>query len=378
MSSRSNLSRREFTSISASHFATMSKKAIELQPIQKEIALHEVNILSPTSIEYRGKEISMSKEGFGDFTKLVGINKSFGNRFTKNFGDPAMINLITRMKTILATSPKKSTINLVVSPTDKQIIGINKGGDIKISNESYLKMAERSIDKYNLTVSNFAVSDTGNVIINTANPAPWEINGMKDETFFGGVGFSNSFSEGFNLHPFLTRLICANGNSLPAFKEDFTLSSLGQKEAQDFLLQMEELAKRQFRPLGFEDQVRRAANINASFAEMETAYNTIRDNAFIDSMVLEEFIPFKATKDAYFKHGNDVLNMNKEQKKNAPTGMSLWDLINVCTDFSSHDHGIKVDGYRRLTIQKETGAMMSKKSFDMENIVSSPFAMICK
>jgi hypothetical protein len=65
--------------------------------------------------------------------------------------------------------------------------------------------------------------------------------------------------------------------------------------------------------------------------------------------------------------------MSKERKKNAKTGTSVWEVINGLTHFATHDNGIRVDESSRRNIQVLAGQLLAKSSYDMQNMVASPF-----
>jgi 3-deoxy-D-manno-octulosonic acid (KDO) 8-phosphate synthase len=69
----------------------------------------------------------------------------------------------------------------------------------------------------------------------------------------------------------------------------------------------------------------------------------------------------------------DPLFLNDDQKKNAKTGTSVYELIQGITHFASHDNGFKVNDYDRRVLQVNAANLLTKKSFDMANQVLSPF-----
>lgn len=364
---------RQFTTISGHQFETMAKKAIELQPIRKEVPIGAIKILSHDTVEIEGKEISMSKSGFDGLAKLVGVTKQFNSNLEKNFGKDASLGLINKMAS--AISLKGGSATLIVNPNLKKIIGFKKESKIQVSNQSFIEMVKQAIDRHSLDVTGFSVSEDGNAFITAANrKTQWGIKGMNEEDFFGGVTFSNDFKDGLGVSPYLYRLTCANGMITKAFEDEFTLSSIGPKEAEKFVLKLGDLAKSGFRPSSFEDSVRIASNTRASLSEMENAHYTVRNYAAIDKDLLEEWIPLRATNRDYYSIGEDTIKMNEAQKKNAPTDMTVWELVNSLTNLSSHEHdGVFIEGYNRKILQKEAGVLLSKKSFDVQNLVRSPY-----
>jgi hypothetical protein len=364
---------RQFTTISNQVFDETAKRAIGLQPIRKEVSMGSIKILSNQTVEVDGKEITMSQSGFDSLAKMVGVTKQFNSNFEKSFGKDSSLHLINKMASAL--SLKGGTATLIVNPTQKKIIGFKKESKVQVSNTSFIEMAKQAIDRHNLEVTGFSVSEDGNVFITGANrKTQWGIKGLNDEDFFGGVTFSNDFKDGLSVSPYLYRLVCANGMISKAFEESFTLTSIGPKDAENFVLRLGDLAKNGFRPSSFEDSVRKAANTRASLYEMEKAHWAVREYAAIDREVLEDYIPLKQTNRDYYSIGEDTLKMSEPQKKNAPTELTVWNLLNQMTYIGTHQmDGVFIDDYNRKILQKEAGALLSKKAYDIENLVRSPY-----
>ena len=151
-----------------------------------------------------------------------------------------------------------------------------------------------------------------------------------------------------------------------------TLANLNPNEVSKFWGELNSLAERQFRPIKFEEQVRLAMNTRASLAEMEDVHDTIKSYSDADTKEVEAWIPLQDTRARFHLAGIDTHTFSGAQKKGARTGTNVWDVINGLTHFFSHDNGFKIDDYDRRRGQVLAGKMLTK-TFDMSNIVPSPF-----
>lgn len=362
----------KYTTLSQTAFDTTAKLAIDRQPIRKEVSLKNLEVVNDKTMSVDGLHIPMSNQAFKDVIKAVGLPVTFDKSFTGTFGEKARQQLINRLKSSMAAKGQ-SSVSLVVSPESKSIIGVHKSPKDLISNDSFLKTASQVIDRHNLEVNNFTVNEDGNIYISTSNPKnQWGLQGLKDEDFFGGVSFINNPKDGFQISPFLYRLVCANGMIGKAFEDTMKITSFDARGIEGLFNELNNMAKVGFKPAKFEEQVRAAISTKASLFEMEETYNMMRSFSGAEYKELEAWVPLQATRARYHAAGIDTITMSKEQKKNAKTGTPVWDVINGLTHFSTHDNGFRLDDTDRRRMQVEAGKMLAKE-FDMANQVKSPF-----
>ena len=364
---------KKFETISAANFEAMSKKAIDNQPLRKEVSLKTIQVLHDDVMSIDGRPVKMTAGAFKDLCKIVGLPVGFDKTFTGTFGDKARQALINRLKTV-AASKGSTAVSLVLAPGTRQIVGIQKDPKEIISNRTFLDTTTRIIDRYGLEVNSFSVGSHGEVAINASSPKnAFSIGGLPNEDHYGGISFNNSPDGGFMVSPFLHRLVCANGMVGKAFTESMQLEGVGPGTMEIFWNQIADLARRKFKPLEYENKIREAMVIKASLSEMENAYQLIRslsDTAFNE---VEAWIPYQETRGAFHNHGVDTVTLSNAQKKCAKTGTTIWELINGMTHFATHDNGFKIDDYDRSRLQVSAGDVLSKPTWDMTNIVSTPF-----
>ena len=134
----------------------------------------------------------------------------------------------------------------------------------------------------------------------------------------------------------------------------------------------------------FQEQVTNAANVylNENYgADPSAARAAIAQSApeaecakAINARAFHKIQPEPDDRISYYKTqaGIDTVTMSKEQKKNAKTGTSVWDLLNGLTHFSTHDNGFAISDDSRRRLQVQAGGLLVKE-FDMSNLVASPF-----
>ena len=326
------------------------------------------------SIEIHGKRVSLSPQAFKDLLEILGLPKAFLKRFGTTFGEENLQTFINRMRVAAATS-RVENVTLIASPKNHRITRILGGSKSAISNDSAIDFAKEHIDRYNLDVASFHVGDNGYFSINTTSPDSYfNVPGMKDETFTTGVAFTNSPDRGLEVSPFLNRLICANGMIGRSMSETYRLRELHPEAINKFNEQMQQLRNVNFAPQGFADQIIKADSTKSSLAEMQWASSRLMSASNVDYNDLQKWIPLQSTHDEFNTYGMDTTKFTKHQSKNATTGMSINDLYNAMTHFATHDHsGIELDEYKRSVLMIDAGNLLTKNTYDTENLIKSPF-----
>ncbi len=363
---------KKLETISQSLFDAKAAEAVAKNPIRKEVALKNVEILRDNQMLVDGVKIGMNRDAFKAICKIVGLPVGFDKTFSSAFGDKARQALVNRLKT--AKQANGSThVSLVVNPDTRQIISVQKDPRDLISNSSFIKTTTEIIDRYNLDVKDFSIGENGAIVINTiSSENAWGFEGLNDEDHFGGATFINSPDGGFRVTSFLHRLVCSNGMIGTGFDETLTLNPSDPMNFEKFYDSLNKLAKVGFRPKGYEKQIRLAMNTRASLNELESAHTAIRLLSDGVHRELEAWVPYHSTMEAFYKAGIDAVFLNTTQKKTSRTGTTVWDLVNGITHFATHDNGFTISDYDRRRLQVEASRILTK-DFDMLNIVKSPF-----
>ena len=362
----------KFTSISQELFNQKAKEALDKTPLRREFPLKKVEVIDSETLNLDGTRVKMSTAAFSGICKVVGLPKGFDKTFTGAFGDKARQQLVNRLK-VAAQAKGNSSVSLVLNPETKKVISINNKPEDAVSNQTFLDTSKSIIDKYSLEVSDFSIDHNGSLVINASSPKNvWGFDGLPEEDFFGGVSFTNSPDKGFQVSPFMYRLVCSNGMIGTSFEESHRLSGINPTGMEKFWGSLNSLAERGFRPMTFEQKLRHAINTPASFAEMEDVHSTLKSLSNADTRDLDPWIPLRETRARYHIAGIDTTTFSFAQKKGAKTGTSVWDLVNGITHFATHDNGFAIEDYDRRRLQVKAAQLMTK-DFDMANIIQSPF-----
>lgn len=347
--------------------------AIETQPIRREVALQQITIIDNENLEYNGHRVKITNPAFKDLMAILKVPTAFVERFKGIVGPDAQKKFINTIKNVMASNGNRN-VTLVLNPKTMVIVAVHKTNRNLISNSTAIGFIHNIINDAGLDVADFSVnSDNGGIAVNAfSTNMRFDVPGMKDEHFIGGISFTNNPSNGFQVSPYINRLVCANGLVTRGFEEQYKLTKLDDVEMNQFMMHLKELRKNNFQPFGFVDAVRLTNGTNASIHEMRTAANAIWSVADVSKEDMEAWVPLKSTEQAYNRIGVDAETLDAAKMKNAKTGTSVWELINGITHFATHDNGIEISDYDRRRLQVVAGQMLTKK-LDMENIVRSPF-----
>ena len=364
------------TTLSNTAFEQAKKEAIGNELMRKEISLSEFNVVDNNHIEIDGVRIEVTDKAFGKLLGRLRIPKAFAKRFSEGFGNDGLRQLVTMMKT-MKSNHNDQTVTLMVDPSTRKITDILPAGYAAISNESFFDFATRYIDQYGLGVTHVGSSPYGGAQINcVSKDGMFHVPGMSNEVFNTGVTFRNTPTNGLQVSPYLSRLICTNGMSSTQFAETFGLHQFTDKNINEFNEHMIRMASTGFQPVGLADTIKKAHNTDASLAEMQKAVSAIMttDNK-VDYDYIQRYIPIDRAMKAYDMAGADPATFTANQLKNAKSGMSVWDVVNGMTNFASNDQRYSINDQKMGNLMITAGNILTKKQYDTEGLLTvDPFA----
>lgn len=374
---------KKLESISQSLYEQKVLMALNAQPIRKTVLISEIKIVDINAIEWSGNVVKMTDAAFNQFCKIIGVPVTFQRKVGDLFDEQKQINFLNNIRKAVAQADSGKTVTLVVNKIERKIVGVMREDRQLISNKGFLDTVGQVVDKGKLIVNEFAVNDkTGEIIINTTNPnGLFDIEGVKDETHIGGVSFSNSMKNGFLVTPYTNRLVCTNGMIVKGFDDDdINMTNIDHDSMNNFWNKLKQLMKNGFKPLKFDERALKAMNTPSSLDEMEKATRAIMNTLSNQFEVkdIQSWIPLQETLNRFHAAGIDTQSFNSSQFKNARTGTSVWDIIQSITHFSSHDNGFNLTDYARMQLQMAAGQLFGKASYDMENVIASPFNSLKK
>ena len=361
--------------LSQTAVADKKQESISAQSLRRTLPFRDISMIDEKTIEYKGTRIGITKQAFKSLLALVGMSQTFADKFSKLFNPETKAQFINTMKNAMASNAGKlSNVTLVLNPVSKAVILFTKEDKLQISNDQMIQVAENMISDSSMGVSRWSTDPTTGIItIDAHNPkAEFEVLGLSNEVFTGGVTFRNSPLKGFEVMPYVNRQWCTNGLTTAMAQEAYQLHSLDNKSMESFFENMQQLRRNNYAPEGFADRVRQANNTPASLREMQFAHGLISKHA---GERAEQWVPLQENLNEYNKAGFEKLTT--DQMKMAKTNQSVWSVINGVTHFSSHGTGIidtNMQQHDEADIQTRIGNLIGKKSFDHENTMPNPFS----
>ena len=342
--------------------AQKRQETINSQAIRKTVAFADINIVDDKTIEFKGSRLHVTADFFKQLLKMIGMSQTFAGKFESLFNTETKTAFINRIKDAMASNAGGlAEVTLIVNPTTKSVIGLAKNATDMISNDRFLDVVDRIVDQNGLEISNWSIDPMkGMVNINTFNPkAEFQVAGLNDEVFKGGVTFQNSPNGGFQVLPYVNRMWCTNGLTTAFAQEAYTLQSLDAGTMEKFFEQLNDLRKRNFAPSMFSDQVKQAIATPASISELQNGYYMIEKFAGDRT---DNWIPLKENMNAYAKNGFEF--MSAAQMKGARSNTSIWDLVNGVNHFASHGASIidtNMQDYDATRLMVQAGNIFGKQ-----------------
>ena len=208
----------KITTLSSSVLEQKKKETIEAQSLRKVVPFRDIKIIDEKTIEYNGHRLNMTSIAFKNFLSIIGMSQNFSNKFEKVFNAEAKASFLNKMKNAMASNyGNLNNVTLVLNPISRSIVGVSKKESVGISNNQFLDLSENIINEQGLDVTNWSTDPkSGITTINTFNrKANFEVTGLTDEVFTGGITFKNTPTAGLQVLPYVNRMWCANGLTTP-------------------------------------------------------------------------------------------------------------------------------------------------------------------
>lgn len=359
--------------ITTTEYENNKQSIIQNQPLRIKAKLSEIQLETNERLSYKGQSWKLSNAGFNGLCKLLGITKRMDTMLVRTFG-PAERNQFTELARKAIISKKAENVVLIISGKSGELLNIIPSARPLLAHDSFFDVAEKIIDRHQLSITGMKLDELGGVSINAiAADDTWQLRGFKDlESFNGGITLTNSSIEGISIASFLNRLICSNGMIGKSFEDTQHLISTSSTNISSFIKGVDSLASRSFEPTGFQEQVSKASSTVASLYELEKTSSLIRKTAGIELFQLENWIPLIETRSTYEDFGIKTKKLTAGQKKHAKTSMTIWELINATTHFATHENGMILSLDQRGALQEKAGELLCKE-YDLENNIIGPY-----
>lgn len=245
----------------------------------------------------------------------------------------------------------------------------------RVSAHQYFRFVEEIINKYNLEIDQVDNNGGGiNMSFRTNN----EIDLGPNEIF--KTGFNLSWNQNIKYNPYVLRLICTNGMTIPSFTENVVMNEATQTAWNLFLKDIDLASKVGFLPNDFAKAHNRANETCASLDEFKFAYKQLKW-AIGDDNVMN--CPVDLINGGQTTFGAIVNNINTElalvdgkyefetldnfNLKSQKAPMTVMSLVNTMTDIGSHDYGFQ--NYHSNNLRVNAGRLFGKERFDNENSI---------
>ena len=363
------------TTLSSSLVAQKQKETLDAQSLRKTVPFRDINLVNGDTIEYQGKQIKITTNAFKSLLRMLGMSQQFANKFENLFNAEAKAQFINRIKDAMASNAGGlNQVTLVLNPISKSVVAFRKDESGGISNQQFMNVAEGIIDRQGFDISNWSVDPKSGIVqINAFNPnATFDVKGLSDEVFTGGVTFKNDPIKGFQVLPYVNRMWCTNGLTTSLAEEAYTLHSLDNTSMEKFFENLNNLRKNNYAPTAFADRVRTANATPASMREMRWAHNQIKPFAGDKA---DNWIPLTQNEVAYNKLGFEN-GMTSQQAAGAKTNQSVWSVLNGLTHFATHGSDLVSSNMQdadSTSMMVQAGNLFGKSQFDHENQMPDPF-----
>lgn len=356
-------------------FDTFKASALEHQPVHHTTKFGRVKLLSHDTVEVDGHKFPIDSTGLDSMGKLVKMPTAFANHVERVLGEDSRIKLVNAIRSGM---DNKKDVQVTVSLNKKgEVIGLTESSN-RLSINGFFNLFDRMVDRYGLGIDRYT-HNNGTIKLTTKLPnSEFRVGSFKDEAFVSGLTFELDGAGMAYYGSFYERLICTNGMIGEVYERD-GMTDLTSDRLIRFFNQFDELAKRNFVSESFASNVERAMKTRSSLAELEQIQRTIADNSTQpNNPFVEWFIPLSDIVSAYRKEGYDPSTFSAPQKRNAATNVTVWDAINVLTDFASHDQtgrGFEFNAMKAQNMMSYAGKLLNRKAYDVENFVPMPRAL---
>lgn len=354
-----------------SHYGGWSKTkelAIKSQPLIVDMPLSKFDLGMNQTLKIDGKIMPVTDKAYEMFLNdILGVDPEFVTRFKEATDQKVQLSMLQVLKNGLVRMGNQS-VNMVANKDKRLIVGFNPANRRHLTNEVFISLVEMILNKYpHLLIRRFDVDENGGMQILTNTERMVTFNEISEqERFLGGLTFMNDAENGSSFGFNLLRIICENGMLHDV--ENFSKFKIGQdpKSIDNMLNAIEKKNQTDFVSGYLKDKINKANNVEASVRELEFARKFILDNSTLKPGNIDSFLPITSVQQDLAKKGIEYANLDKLQSAMCPTGLKLWDVVNVVTDFGSHDYGFNANSH---AIQKQAGGLFFRKKFDGESFL---------
>lgn len=354
---------------STNELYTILKRNVDKNAIaMKRVNLSEIDIKDDRTIIYKGIELPLKNKAFKDLMNCLSLSNKSILRM-KKISEGVSHKLIKLMRE--ATLQLKNVEVILCMDGEKDIYRM-------FTSNKQFKMMPKSttfdlVDKFmgffSDTIIDHTWSTPGSYGIHIRFPGvEAALKSMPDEVFQFGLTFENSLDKGIIVSPYNNRLSCDNGMSTVSNMVNFKLERGADTDSyMRFYQGVISMKNNDFLAKPFLKKMKKALGTRASISELLYGVSVLTRYSNVGKDV-DLYLPYEFEKQRYSSKRYDFAKMTEDQKKIAKSSITVADLINALTDFASHNYSYQVTDYQRTLIQTFAGNLLTKRSFDQEDL----------
>lgn len=326
------------------------------------------------NIDGKPQRVAVANTFFAEFTKMLSVDKKLQGKMNVGKDDnKSFANLLEALK-VIQNSANSKEVALVFDTVANKITHITDSGYNRLANVELFNFAEALISKYPFLHMKEILGGQTSSDIELRILSENDFDFGDDEQFQFGVTLSNK-GVVTSLGDFAYRLICANGMMGIKTDERFTLSGTASEDLHQLFAHFETMESANFLPSDFEENMRNAMELPASFAELSTAVRNVssmivgefpeQKEQWIAGMIAQHFPAYNVVLQKLKSKGYEVADLTKKQMQLVKTDMPMWDMVNALTFLGSNEVPFILTNKPYL---QTLGGRMLAKEHDMKHI----------
>lgn len=326
------------------------------------------------NIDGKPQRVSTAPTFFAEFTKMLSVDKKLQGKMNAGKDDnKSFANLLEALK-VIQNSANPKEVALVFDTVANKITHITDSGYNRLANVELFNFAEALINKYPFLHLRDVIGANTSSDVEIRILSENDFDFGEDEQFQFGITLSNK-GVITSLGDFAYRLICANGMMGIKTDERFTLSGTASDDLHKLFEHFEIMEKANFLPNDFEENMRSAMEVPASFFELSEAVRNVssmivgefpeQKEQWIAGMVAQHFPAYNTVLQKLKQKGYEVADLSKKQQQLIKTDMPMWDMVNALTYLGSNEVPFILTNKPHL---QRLGGKMLAKEHDMKHI----------
>lgn len=359
--------------LSSKEWAKQKENAQSLEQKFLNIMLSEIelcrNTFTDNIVIIKGRPMSVSKGFINDFMGACGLSG-----LAKQIKQVDNSEISAQILNSVRSAMKQNTdlYRIVVAPNN-EVVSLVGTETARLSNKSVFDLGEHIANKYGLDVIEAKTDNMGNSTLRLVSQQQVSVTGENDEVHRFGISLRSEYGL-TKVDNFALRLVCTNGMETTDNFGHFELKGISPQEITQLFNHILSMKNNGFVPSNFVELVGKAKKTQASVLETETTIKSIigRLGGFganldeelaerLKSKFLADYFPeYVQHKMELLAKGFDLDKMNAEQKKYIHCGhVTIWDLVNILTNFGSNQMGMKIN--EPLWLQIAGGKLLNAK-----------------